>query len=208
LSNRYAILIDGAFFFRKLWSTLKRRPEIADVMAECMRIRNHTLVERHDLLRIYYYDAFPATGTIKNPISGVSTNLGETEVFRKNMAFLQSLELQPDISLRRGETAARGWNLGPKAIRDLSNERRELVADDFVPNIEQKGVDLRIGLDIARLSLRSLVQEIVVVTGDSDLVPAFRFARREGVRIYLCHMGHGVVRDLKAHTDAILDDVR
>jgi len=54
-------------------------------------------------------------------------------------------------------------------------------------------VDLRICLDI-----------IVVVTGDSDLVPAIRFARREGVRILLDHMGHGVRRDLKAHADEVL----
>ena len=52
-----------------------------------------------------------------------------------------------------------------------------------------KGVDLRIGLDIARLSLRRLVDVIVVVTGDSDMVLAFKFARREGVRVYLDHMG-------------------
>jgi len=73
-----------------------------------------------------------------------------------------------------------------------------------VPNVEQKGVDLRIGLDIARLALREMVEIIVVVTGDSDLVPAFRFARREGIRVYLDHLGHGVRRDLKAHADIVL----
>jgi uncharacterized LabA/DUF88 family protein len=59
-------------------------------------------------------------------------------------------------------------------------------------------------LDIARLSLRQLVDVIVVVTGDSDMVPAFKFARREGVRVYLDHMGHAVKRELKAHVDQIL----
>ena len=48
-------------------------------------------------------------------------------------------------------------------------------ARDLVPDLEQKGVDLRIGLDIARLALRERVDIIVVVSGDSDLVPAFRF---------------------------------
>jgi uncharacterized LabA/DUF88 family protein len=74
----------------------------------------------------------------------------------------------------------------------------------MVPNIEQKGVDLRIGLDIARLALREMVSAIVVVTGDSDLVPAFKFARREGCRVYLDHMGHSVRRELKVHADLIL----
>ena len=73
-----------------------------------------------------------------------------------------------------------------------------------MPNIEQKGVDLRIGLDIARLALREMVGTLVVVTGDSDFIPAFKFARREGVRVYLHHMGHNISRELKVHTDLIL----
>lgn len=49
-----------------------------------------------------------------------------------------------------------------------------------------------------------MVDVIVVVTGDSDMVPAFRFARREGVRIYLDYMNHTVKRELKAHSDLVL----
>ena len=57
---------------------------------------------------------------------------------------------------------------------------------------------------LARLALRSVVSAVVVVTGDSDLVPAFKFARREGIRVYLDNMGHGVKRELKVHADLIL----
>jgi uncharacterized LabA/DUF88 family protein len=119
----------------------------------------------------------------------------------------QRLEIQPDFALREGETAVHGWSVGSKALRALTKTPRALVAQDLVPNIEQKGVDLRIGLDIARLSLRGLVDVIVVVTGDSDMVPAFKFARREGVRVYLDHMGHGIKRDLKAHADRALKNL-
>ncbi|MEJ1967108.1 MAG: NYN domain-containing protein [Rhizomicrobium sp.] len=70
--------------------------------------------------------------------------------------------------------------MGEQANKNLQAHPRVPVANDFVPNIQQKGVDLRIGLDIARLALREMVNIIVVVTGDSDLVPAFKFARREG----------------------------
>jgi uncharacterized LabA/DUF88 family protein len=45
----------------------------------------------------------------------------------------------------------------------------------------------------------------VVVSGDSDLVPAFKFARREGMRVYLDHLKHGVMRELKAHADIVMD---
>ncbi|MDA3921869.1 MAG: NYN domain-containing protein [Salinisphaera sp.] len=98
------------------------------------------------------------------------------------------------------------WKIGSSAMRSLTKgEARPLRASDLVPNTSQKGVDLRIGLDIVRLSLRRFVDTIVVATGDSDLVPAFRLARREGIRIYLDHMNHNVRRELKADTDAMLD---
>ena len=109
------------------------------------------------------------------------------------------------MALRQGEVSVNGWALGSAALKNLTtNGARALTAQDFVPNMEQKGVDLRIGLDIARLSLRQLVEVIVVVTGDSDMVPAFKFARREGVRIYLDYMGHPVKRELKAHVDLVI----
>ncbi|PWB84339.1 MAG: hypothetical protein C3F11_01900 [Methylocystaceae bacterium] len=39
---------------------------------------------------------------------------------------------------------------------------------------------MHIGLDMARLALRETVRAIVVVTGGSDFVLAFKFVRREG----------------------------
>lgn len=92
-------------------------------------------------------------------------------------------------------------------MKSLMRNPRTVGADDLVPGISQKGVDLRIGLDIARLALREMVRAIVVVTGDSDLVPAFKFARREGLRVYLETLGHGVRRELKAHADMVLATV-
>ena len=101
--------------------------------------------------------------------------------------------------------STRGYKLHFRVLSDKTLPTRVLKDDDFVLDLEQKGVDLRIGLDIARLSLREMVRTIVVVTGDSDFIPAFKFARREGVRVILAHMGHGVKTELKAHTDGIIE---
>jgi uncharacterized LabA/DUF88 family protein len=68
----------------------------------------------------------------------------------------------------------------------------------------QKGVDLRIGLDIAWISVKRMVDVLVLVTGDSDFVPAMKFARKEGLRVYVATMGHPVRRELKAHADFLL----
>ena len=64
---------------------------------------------------------------------------------------------------------------------------------------------MRIGLDIASLALKRLVSAVVLVTADSDLVPAMKFARREGLRVYLDTLGGGWVRpELKVHADRVL----
>lgn len=112
--------------------------------------------------------------------------------------------MKPNFAVRTGETFSRGWKFGNSALRSMQRNPRPPRPSDFVPAIEQKGVDLRIGLDIARLALRDMVRALVVVTGDSDLVPAFKFARREGVRVYLDHLGHSVRPELKAHADIVI----
>ena len=143
---------------------------------------------------------------IRNPVSGASLNLGNTPVYANHKSLIDKLELTPNFAVRLGVTMIHGWRLGSQATRRLAQNPRPPTHQDFVPHIEQKGVDLRIGLDIARLALRENVRIIVVVTGDSDLVPAFKFARREGVRVYLDTLGRssGVRRELKAHADIVL----
>jgi uncharacterized LabA/DUF88 family protein len=78
-------------------------------------------------------------------------------------------------------------------------------AGDLRPVIRQKGVDMRIGLDIASLTLKKLVNVIVLVTGDSDFVPAMKFARREGAQLYLVPLGHAVRETMLEHADLVLD---
>jgi uncharacterized LabA/DUF88 family protein len=204
MGSKYAILLDGGFVTKKLQGKLKRFPSAADVQQECERIIKSPHLTERDLLRIYFYDASPAKDRLKNPVDGSGLDLSATNEFKLHISLLDTLELMPNFAVRKGDLVVHGWRLGNKALEDMMKTPRIPVAKDFVPDLEQKGVDLRIGLDIARLALREMVDFIVVVTGDSDLVPAFRFARREGVRVILDHMGHGVRRDLKAHADLIL----
>lgn len=203
MAGTYAVLVDGGFIKRKLQNRHKHFPTVAEIQTEVDRIKAHQLLAAHSLLRVYFYDAPPASGKLKNPIDQNALDLAKTGNYTSNVSLQQALEMQPDFALRSGDTAVHGWKVGPRALAALAKKPRAIAAEDLVPSIEQKGVDLRIGLDIARLSLRRLVDIIVVVTGDSDMIPAFKFARREGVRVYLDHMGHGVKRELKAHTDAV-----
>jgi len=203
---RYAILLDGGFVIRKLCERTRPRtfPTATDVEAVASAIAEHSCVAGLTRLRIYFYHAHPATGILRNPISGIETNLARTDVYRNHETLLKKLELRPDFALRLGNTSTREWKLGERALRSLLQSPRLMEPGDLVPNIEQKGVDLRIGLDIARLALTRSVQSIVAVTADSDFVPAFKFARREGLRVFLCHFDHPIKRELRVHTDDVI----
>jgi uncharacterized LabA/DUF88 family protein len=63
---------------------------------------------------------------------------------------------------------------------------------------------MRIGMDMARLALKELVRAVVVVTADADFVPAFKFVRREGVKVILVPLGHNARRELKEHADFVV----
>jgi uncharacterized LabA/DUF88 family protein len=198
---RYAILIDGAFVIRRLAALHRAFPGAADIEAVASAISQHESVATLSRLRVYFYHARPAADVLTNPISKKQIVLGKTQVHADHTRLLKELEMKPDFALRLGETSTIGWKIGNGAFRQLLRQPRLLEAEDLVPAIEQKGVDLRIGLDISRLALTQTVEAVVVVTADSDLVPAFKFARREGLRVFLCHLGHGIKRELKAHAD-------
>jgi len=80
----------------------------------------------------------------------------------------------------------------------------ELGPDDLKLGLRQKGVDMRIGIDITTLTLKRQVDTIILITGDSDFVPAAKVARREGVEFLLDPMWQSVNDDLHEHVDGLV----
>ncbi len=62
---------------------------------------------------------------------------------------------------------------------------------------------MRIGVDIASIALKRQARTIVLVSGDSDFVPAAKLARREGVEIILDPLWQSVNEDLYEHIDGL-----
>lgn len=204
MPEKAALLIDGGFLKKKLQGINRRFPTVADITTFVTTTLAKPSLVGVSVFRVYFYDAPPYEGTASNPISGAVMNFSGTVQSRQNQALLQSLELQPNFAVRRGSLMLSGWKLGNAAVRSLAAGARPISATDLVPDMGQKGVDMRIGLDIAWLSLKRIVDSVVLVTGDSDFVPAMKFARREGLRVYLEAMGHAVRRELKVHADIVL----
>jgi uncharacterized LabA/DUF88 family protein len=204
MAEKTAVLMDGGFVKKKLAGALHRFPTVHDVVALCSATMAKPELLGASLFRIYFYDAPPFEGTATNPIDHSILNFSGTPQARQNQALLQSLELQPNFAVRRGVLTMTGWKLGRSALKSLAGAARQITARDFVPDMGQKGVDMRIGLDIAWLSIKRIVDSVVLMTGDSDFVPVMKFARKEGVRVYMETLGHPVRRELRVHADIVL----
>ncbi|HEX6044708.1 MAG TPA: NYN domain-containing protein [Pyrinomonadaceae bacterium] len=116
----------------------------------------------------------------------------------------QELAILDNVALRSGELSFDGWLIKPLSVVQILRTGRALAPTDFVPDLKQKHIDMKIGLDIAWLASKRIVERIVLITADSDFVPAMKFARREGVQVVLVTMGHTrVKRELKVHADEL-----
>lgn len=228
--TKVAILIDGSFFLDKLsrLTTPQTRsdPVLADraigrlVSGHLRRINDVVRADtaqyagglptsdpRALLYRCFFYDAPPYEKRSHLPVSkkAIDYNKSDEAIFRR--ALFALLRGRPNFALRLGEVSRhRQWIIKEKAQKDLLDRRRtvdDLTDDDFAPGFQQKAVDMRIGLDIASITLKKQADTIVLVTGDSDFVPAAKLARREGVRIVLDPLWHNVAPDLHEHIDLL-----
>jgi uncharacterized LabA/DUF88 family protein len=204
MPDKAVLMLDGAFVKKKLERQLKHFPTVDDVVNFCTSVMAKPELKDTTLFRIYYYDAPPFEGSVTNPIDGSVTDFSTLAGTNRAKSLTDALELKPNFAVRRGLVNDAGWKLGIAALKSLAKGSRAITASDLVPDLRQKGVDMRIGLDIAFIALRKVADVLVLVTGDSDFVPAMKVARREGMRVYLEHMGHGVLRALRAHADLIL----
>ena len=210
MRRKFAILIDGGFLKKKLGST-KQAPISAQTVADFTeKIKSHPEVSELTLHRVYYYDAEPFSGIRSKPLTNKEQpiNFSLNDLYKHNMELLQKLKEQPFFAVRLGEVSFRGWIVNPQILKNTEKQidKIEIKADDIIPNIQQKGVDMKVGLDMSSLALKNHVDVIVMITGDSDFIPAMKFARQEGKQIYLFTLGQKIRPEVRAHTDLCIEE--
>jgi uncharacterized LabA/DUF88 family protein len=201
----FSILLDGGFLRRKL-GTAKQPVDAAGISAFTTRVIALPCVAALRLHRIYFYDARPIEDVATIPLGGGQVDFSAHPVAARNKSVQALLLREPFFALRFGELVLEGWRL-KRRILNKSGPTVEIDSAAIEPNIRQKGVDMRIGLDIASLTLKKQVQVIVLVTADSDFIPAMKFARREGAQLFLITLGHGIRDGMREHADLVIDAV-
>lgn len=220
--QRVAVLVDGGFFLKRLRHQF---PDVdhSDPVAVARLIHGHAIRHRNqktgrdeygkpifesfDLYRIFYYDCPPFSKKMHYPVSKKSIDFAKTDqaIFRN--ALHDELRKKRKVALRLGHLLdTSSWRLKGASLSQLLKAEKkfdEISDEDFDLDTLQKGVDMRLGLDVAALSYKRLVDQIVLIVGDSDFVPAAKLARREGIDIILDPLGQKVHAHLHEHTDGV-----
>ena len=194
MTTKVSILFDGDFFTKKFEELNKKFPtatdvqnEVAKIMAEMARKTNG---ETQDIVfRVYYYDCRPFGEKVKDHTGKTDVDFSKSKLSIKKMHYLNDVCRLDKFAVRLGELSFDGWK------QDLHNPKK------WKPDFKQKGVDMKVGLDMALMALKHTSDKIVLVAGDSDFIAPIKFVRKEGILVYLYSMGHKVKSRLIEHCD-------
>lgn len=211
--KKTAILVDGGFFikrYRAIYKPQNLDPEKVadDLWRMCLNHLEQAKGEIFDLYRIYFYDCRPFAKKQHNPLSGRLVDFAKSEQFRFRNQLFEELKKKRKVALRLGVLGDnQGWVIRKSKVRDLLNKKitiEDLKEDDIHYSLTQKQVDTKIGLDIAAITLKKQVDQIILISGDSDFVPAAKLARREGIDVVLDPMWNPIQPHLFEHIDGLI----
>lgn len=208
-----AVLVDGAFFIKRalhIFGPLEPN-DLADKLRKYAEKHTHygkSKSHKNRLYRIFFYDCPPLQNKVFDPYHQNQIDMAKSPKSIWRLNFHSALKQKRKVALRLGhiDDVNISWRVSYRKIKQLcagTIQWNDLTPDDFSMDVKQKGVDMRIGIDITSLALKKQVSQIVLISGDSDFVPAAKFARREGIDFILDPMWAPIKDDLYEHIDGL-----
>lgn len=194
--TKVGVLIDGGFFWQRFIVLNKKEPSPEDVINEVNKIMDKinlkTAGETKDILfRIYYYDCTPFCREIENHDKSKKIDYSKTPIYINKTKYLEKLCRMDRFALRLGELSFSGW-------------KQDIYSKKWKPDFNQKGVDMKFGLDMAWMANKKVIDKVALVAGDSDFIAPIKYVRKEGIQVYLYNMNSHVKDDLIKHCDFLL----
>ena len=186
MSKKITVLIDGGHL--RIYLKSAQKPITADYIE---KVGLASSLATEETVRILYYDCALFNGTTKLPVSRA------VQTHNQSTPLLHDLAKKDLFAVRRGVLKFRGY-----VIKKNHQPSNPPVDADFVPRFQQKGVDMRIGLDMATIAANRSVELIALMTNDTDCIPAMKLVRRAGIQVALLQIpGCKPAQELLAHTD-------
>lgn len=206
-----AIFVDGAFYRMRLWQCLGLLPSPEETARKLEYYCKQHLDYKGDsseLYRVYYYDCAPLEKKLYHPFLKQEIDLSQNRTYEWSTRFLNEIRRKRKFALRLGklnDTQAY-FTLKKEILADICTGAKhfeELTKDDFRLDVQQKGVDMQIGIDIASIAYKRLCDRMILIAGDSDFVPAAKLARAEGIDFILDPLGSRVKPELYENIDGL-----
>jgi|BioPla2DNA2_1021312.scaffolds.fasta_scaffold06584_3 uncharacterized LabA/DUF88 family protein len=207
---KVAVLVDGGYFIKRynvLYNTKKNKTPI-DIVQDLYYIAHSHVGNNNYLYRIFFYDCEPFAKKVHNPISKKCIDFSKTPEAERQRQIFEELKRKRKVALRLGTLKdCRSWNIYPSILKKLLSKEitiDKITEKDVYYSLRQKGIDMKIAVDITSLALKRFVDKIVLIAGDSDFVPAAKLARREGIDFVLdpMHSNH-IESSLYEHIDGL-----
>ncbi|KLO22134.1 NYN domain-containing protein [Marinitoga sp. 1155] len=153
------LLIDGEYL-KKVWNyytnSLKENSKIKLDFKKLVEVTSRITKDDIEILRNYYYSA-PPFDDGEEKYKKLKSNFDR---------FISSLEKINFFEVKLGRT---------QKIND----------SDGNPIFTQKGVDVQFAIDLIKWGLNNRVSVLILITGDSDFVPAINYVKDQGKHVYL-----------------------
>jgi len=186
--KKLAILLDWENVRKQVFEAATRKLKIRVDYNEVENVvkfaRAFVDTTQEEIYRIFVYLAAPLREV---RVKGQVRDFSEHPAYLRHVTFVERLGQQEYVAMRKGRLQFRG------------------IKPDGNLDLVQKQVDLLIGIDISDMSYRKLVDRILVLAYDTDIIPALKIARKNGVQIVLgfCPELHKPSRLILHHVDLI-----
>lgn len=204
-----AILIDGGFFRKRannLYGNATPEERINQLISY---VQCHLRKSKSDLYKIFYYDCLPIDKEVYHPLTQKNISLKKSAEYAWANEFIARLHKVRKLVVRLGKISepSAKYVITDKSLKKLLNGSitiSQLTDADFRFVADQKGVDMKIGIDITSIALKKQADQIILISGDSDFVPAAKTARREGIDFILDPMWAQIKDELDEHVDGLM----
>jgi uncharacterized LabA/DUF88 family protein len=209
--TKTAFMIDGGHFRKycmKKWGLLSPHNAAEKVRELCEAHLNYE--GSCELYRIFYYDCRPSEKKVYHPLQQATINLSNSPQYSWATNFYKELNKLRKMALRFGRIADDylEYTIKPHVVKEMLSGTKDVASltnEDLMLTITQKGVDMRIGLDIASMAHTRQVSQVVLISGDSDFIQIIKYARKEGIDFILDSLGAHIKPELFEHLDAHRD---
>lgn len=151
-----------------------------------------------EISKIFFYTAPPLTEKELNKYKEkypqsfekflqYKENSTMNKINKKIIDFIKHIAFEDYFAVRLGELQVSGFDNNGK------------------PLINQKQVDMLLGLDIAHIAYQKLADKAIIFCKDTDIVPALKCARINGLQVIIASIkeGYKIADKLKKHSDMI-----